>query len=164
MISGVYKYGYLWCTDKCWGSKYVRIQPGIHCWFWFYHWMNIKKVIAVFLFWPDYGMILEGKMSYLKIGKRQHLNIKNFGKKNYELFLNVFWNISRGCAYFFFIWYPFINRANDVNKYFHNYQVHLSKPKNPHFETLFLDIVWPYLSQHKKKILFSRYSDTLSNF
>ena len=63
--------------------------------------MNIKKVIAVFLFWPDYGMILEGKMSYLKIGKRQHLNIKNFGKKNYELFLNVYWNISRGCAYFF---------------------------------------------------------------
>ena len=54
-----------------------------------------KKVIAVFLFWPDYGMILEGKMSYLKI------NIKNFGNKNYELFLNVYWNISRGCAYFF---------------------------------------------------------------
>ena len=34
--------------------------------------------------------ILEGKMSYLKIGKRQHLNIKNFGKKNYEMFLNVY--------------------------------------------------------------------------
>ena len=31
--------------------------------------MNIKKVIAIFLFWPDYWVILEGKMSYLKIGK-----------------------------------------------------------------------------------------------
>ena len=40
-----------------------------------------KKVIANFLFWPDYGVILEGKMSYLKIGKQQHLNIKIFGKK-----------------------------------------------------------------------------------
>ena len=62
---------------------------------------SYRLVIAIFLFWPDYGVILEGKMSYLEIGKRQHLNIKNFGKKNYELFLNVYWNISRGCAYFF---------------------------------------------------------------
>ena len=62
--------------------------------------MNIKKVIAVFLFWPDYGMILEGEMSILKIGKWQHLNIKNFGKKNYEVFLNAYLNIFKGCAYF----------------------------------------------------------------
>ena len=59
--------------------------------------MNIKRVIAVFLIWPDYGMILEGKISYLKTAPKH----KNFGKKNYELFLNVYWNISRGCAYFF---------------------------------------------------------------
>ena len=77
--------------------------------------MNIKKVNAVFLFWPDYGMILEGKMSYLKIGKQQHQNIKNFGIKDYEVFLNAYWNISRGCAYFFFIWYSFLNRASLPN-------------------------------------------------
>ena len=65
--------------------------------------MNIKKVIAIFLFWPDYGVILEGKMRYLEIGKRQHLNIKNFGKKNYEVFLDVYLNIFRGGPYFFFI-------------------------------------------------------------
>ena len=27
-----------------------------------------EKVIANFHFWPDYGVILEGKMSHLKIG------------------------------------------------------------------------------------------------
>ena len=31
--------------------------------------MNIKKVITIFLFWPDFEVILQGKMSYLKIGK-----------------------------------------------------------------------------------------------
>ena len=31
-------------------------------------WINMKKVIANFLFWPDYGVILLGKMSHLKIG------------------------------------------------------------------------------------------------
>ena len=65
--------------------------------------MIIKKVIAVFLFWPDYWVILEGKMSYLEIGKRQHLNIKNFGKKNYEVLLDAYLNIFRGGAYFFLI-------------------------------------------------------------
>ena len=65
--------------------------------------MNIKKVITIFLFWPDFGVILQGKMSYLKIGKRQHLNIKNFGKKNYEVLLDAYLNIFRGGAYFFLI-------------------------------------------------------------
>ena len=40
-----------------------------------------KKVIAVFLFWPDYWVILEGKMSFLKIGKRQHLKHYKFWRK-----------------------------------------------------------------------------------
>ena len=30
--------------------------------------LDEKNVIAIFLFWPDYGVILEGKMGYFKIG------------------------------------------------------------------------------------------------
>ena len=29
------------------------------------HWMNLQNVIAIFMFWPNYGLIGEGKMSYL---------------------------------------------------------------------------------------------------
>ena len=48
------------------GSKLVRIHPGIQPWYRFSHKINIKNVIAIFLFWPDYGVILEGKNELFK--------------------------------------------------------------------------------------------------